>query len=60
MESPHTSFVTYQDDNNQQECAYFLLAAQNCQTALSPVSITRRTPQGGGVDLWVEGICDPR
>ena len=61
LDSPHMSLVTYQDDNNQQVCAYFFFfAAHTCQIAISPISITRRTPQGGGVDLWVEGICDPR
>ena len=45
------AFVTNQDDNNQEGCAYFLLAAHNRQVAISPVSITRRTPQGGGIDL---------
>ena len=59
LDSPHISFVTYQDDNNQQGCAYFHLVAHTCQIAISQVSITQRTPQGGGVDLWVEGVCDP-
>ena len=48
------SSVMYQDDNNQQGCAYILVAAQTCQIAISPVSITGRTAQ------WVEGIHDPR
>ena len=60
IDNPHMSFVTYQDDNNQQGCACFLLVAHTCQITISPVSITWRTPWGGGVDLWVEGICDTR
>ena len=60
LDSSHMSSVRYQDNNNQQVCAYFFFAAHTCQIAISPISITRRTPQGGGVDLWVEDIYDAR
>ena len=43
LNNRQTSFVTYQDDNNQQGCAYFLLPAHTRQIAISPVSITRST-----------------
>ena len=54
------SFVMYQDNNNQQGCAYILLAAHTHQIAISPVSITERAAQGDAVGLRVEGIYDPR
>ena len=57
---PHMSFVMYQDNNNQQGCAYILVAAHTHQIAISPVSITERAAQGDAVGLRVEGIYDPR
>ena len=60
LNSLHMSFVTYEDDNNQQGCAYFLLVTHTCQIAKPLVSITRRTPQGGGVSLWVEVTYNSR
>ena len=54
------SFIMYQDNNNQQGCAYILLAAHTHQIAISPVSVTERAAQGDAVGLRVEGIYDPR